>query len=969
MKLYISPTYNTPDKADGGIRRVIEAMVKHLPDHGFEIVNTPEESEIVNAHAAAYVSHLGKPLVASCHGLYWSDYEWPQGIDGINHAVIETMARAEAVTVPSDWVGNAIARGILADITTVYHGVDTVFWEPTKYHNKYVLWNKARADIISNPNDIMHLASLMPDVQFKTTIGAPRPNVEVMGVVPYPNMVQAVKGAGVYLATARETFGIGTLEALAAGVPVAGWDFGGQSEIIKQGETGYLAPFGNYERLAECVNLCIQNREILSFNARKDAIARWQWPDKIAQYAEIFTRVYRDWYKPRPKYTVIVPAYNKAKYITETLDSIKAQTAKDFECIIIDDASTDNTQDILQSYALDKRFQYIRLKENVGLCMVRNLGIEKANGRYINFTDSDDLLPPKALETLGEWLDTHPETQIAYGRLDLMNQDGTKRKKGAPAEPYNYLSQMAHIHQFPIGGALIRRKTAILSGGFRVRDWRAEDAAWIARVTSFGHRAHKATDENTILYRVLPDSKSVKEAQADPETPDGNWLAWLGWALAKTRKEGELALKGGAVPPPYLLPFSAQDRGLSRSVSHHQNPLVSVIIPVGPNHQRYLMDAVDSLLAQSVPFWECIVINDTGAPLPHQRGNKLSYAPWVKLIETEGERGAGVARNLGAKNASAPLLLFLDCDDWLLSGGIDSFLGGYQAQGGEKYIYSNYIAVDPNGRITHEKMKEYNQAEWKAQHGVTILIDKADFLAVGGFDEELGGWEDWDLPLKLAVNGICGHHIPDETFVYKKFSGYRRTWAVKRQSELLAKFRAKFGPYYEGDRPVAKKKCCGGSQAAQNILHVKSMYQQIPERTTETTASNSVRLEFVGSERGSITFERIGGVRLSKKYRGANTHSLRYINAAPQDAALLVSSGKWARVARSQPQTVNIPKKVKIPQFTEPPKKKTPPDPEITQKARTEAEEGGLNWRTLNGTGKNGKITVADVREALANVA
>lgn len=90
--------------------------------------------------------------------------------------------------------------------------------------------------------------------------------------------------------------------------------------------------------------------------------------------------------------SVIIPTFNVADYIGETIQSVLDQTYKNFEIIIIDDCSTDNTCDIVNTYAeKDSRVKCIRQNENMGAAVARNRGIEEANGRFIAFLDSDDL--------------------------------------------------------------------------------------------------------------------------------------------------------------------------------------------------------------------------------------------------------------------------------------------------------------------------------------------------------------------------------------------------------------------------------------------------------------------------------------------------------------------------------------------------------------------------------------------------
>ena len=99
-----------------------------------------------------------------------------------------------------------------------------------------------------------------------------------------------------------------------------------------------------------------------------------------------------------PKVSVIVPCYNQAQFLAETLDSVLAQTHKNWECIIVNDGSTDNTETVAKEYCdRDKRFVYHK-KENGGLSSARNAGLNIAQGDYVQFLDSDDILLPNKLE-------------------------------------------------------------------------------------------------------------------------------------------------------------------------------------------------------------------------------------------------------------------------------------------------------------------------------------------------------------------------------------------------------------------------------------------------------------------------------------------------------------------------------------------------------------------------------------------
>lgn len=98
--------------------------------------------------------------------------------------------------------------------------------------------------------------------------------------------------------------------------------------------------------------------------------------------------------------SIIVPVYNTEEYIRQCLDSILNQTYQNFECLLINDGSSDNSSDICREYvAKDTRFRYFK-KENGGVSSARNLGIELSEGDYTTFIDSDDWVDSDYLEVL-----------------------------------------------------------------------------------------------------------------------------------------------------------------------------------------------------------------------------------------------------------------------------------------------------------------------------------------------------------------------------------------------------------------------------------------------------------------------------------------------------------------------------------------------------------------------------------------
>ena len=97
--------------------------------------------------------------------------------------------------------------------------------------------------------------------------------------------------------------------------------------------------------------------------------------------------------------SIIMPSYNTGRFISETIESVLAQSYSDWELIIVDDCSNDNTDDVVSQYLTDKRIRYIKNETNSGAAVSRNRALREAKGKWIAFLDSDDLWEPDKLET------------------------------------------------------------------------------------------------------------------------------------------------------------------------------------------------------------------------------------------------------------------------------------------------------------------------------------------------------------------------------------------------------------------------------------------------------------------------------------------------------------------------------------------------------------------------------------------
>ncbi len=142
--------------------------------------------------------------------------------------------------------------------------------------------------------------------------------------------------------------------------------------------------------------------------------------------------------------SIIMPAYNAAKYIEKTINSVQAQTYRDWELLVISDGSTDETVNIVKKRMLSD----VRIKcyeqENAGVSAARNTGLDKATGKYISFLDADDLWEPTILAKLYEAMQEKADRKFIYARTDEIFADGFTALVGPAENTEGYLEKFRY---------------------------------------------------------------------------------------------------------------------------------------------------------------------------------------------------------------------------------------------------------------------------------------------------------------------------------------------------------------------------------------------------------------------------------------------------------------------------------------------------------------------------------------------
>jgi glycosyltransferase involved in cell wall biosynthesis len=174
--------------------------------------------------------------------------------------------------------------------------------------------------------------------------------------------------------------------------------------------------------------------------------------------------------------TIVTPFHNAARYLAESIDSVRRQNREDWELLLVDDASTDDSPLIAGEYrARDPRIRLITLPRRLGPAGARNAGVEASSDGWLTFHDADDLMPPDRLANQVRYLRQHPEVDIVLGHEKLIIEEDVdpswfgRSDAHGPTGPFHVMSLMTTTRAFGRIGPLAE--------SFQV----AEDMEWLLR--------------------------------------------------------------------------------------------------------------------------------------------------------------------------------------------------------------------------------------------------------------------------------------------------------------------------------------------------------------------------------------------------------------------------------------------------------------------------------------------------------
>ena len=492
--------------------------------------------------------------------------------------------------------------------------------------------------------------------------------------------------------------------------------------------------------------------------------------------------------------SIIVPIYNVEEYLQECLDSIQKQTYTNFECIMINDGSTDNSKQIAEEYLVDSRFKLIN-QSNQG----RNTAIKhlSANSSFVSFVDSDDYIHSTFLEKMTAQIEEGVDIieglfeHYHDGNIYYFPQSGPyKVVLETTVEKLEYLALEKNRNSSC--GKLIRRK--ILHGSFFPEGWIFEDLAVVPEFVTISNKWVKI-QETVYTYRIRENSiitSSFSEKDLDIfkifekfdcffKDESLNIKIW-----AEKLKLLHINYRSEKVPAQYIEKYQKEkEKILSQIEEYEKGELISIIVPIY-NVENYLRQCLDSILNQTYQNFECLLINDgspdNSADICREYVSKDSR---FRYFEKE-NGGVSSARNLGIEHSKGEYITFIDSDDWVDSDYLEVLYNSLVDERADIAI-STYkqFNMDDNCYYVHSYQRGYEKRifekyqlieelpvleRYDQSYGLTfgkIISKKA--LGIIRFNEYTTLCEDMEFWYKLYLVSNKIIYINKDTYNYRKY--------------------------------------------------------------------------------------------------------------------------------------------------------------------------------------------------------
>ncbi len=536
----------------------------------------------------------------------------------------------------------------------------------------------------------------------------------------------------------------------------------------------------------------------------------------------------------RPLMSVVIPCYNYGRFIHHCVQSVLDQGLESLEILVLDNASTDETPQVMASFAHDSRVRYMRNRYNCGAAYNWEKGRLIAKGKYFTFLSADDYFNEGHLARLLPVLEANPQVALGYTSIKWVDEQDLSlvqpRHPGYRAADYvgarnevvdllvfdNYITPSAVIHRRELFYKTWRPVQTLGAGDWDMAIQMAEQYPDFAYIDTPGvsYRWHGAQHSQQHFYSStapLADHLTIVEgvfqrnAQHHLKGRERDVAAHIARRLGQYPDELESALGDRA--------RALIDR-LENQAIEHETPLFSIVLTTY-NRPRLLKDALASLAAQTLQDFEVVLVNDHGEPV------ETLLQSWdfpITYVYLGRNRGLSAARNAGLRLARGRHIAYLDDDDIYLPEHLANLAQGF-VEHPQAVLYSavEYVSeqLEDNRRIELSRSRPFQHDVFDAdrlriQNYIPVNTwahPRGMLESVGEFDTRLTAFEDWDMLLRLAAR-YPFVHLPQVTSEVRvrESAGSAEHMLAREQKNFLPLYREIYRRYPVSDDAVCQQR-------------------------------------------------------------------------------------------------------------------------------------------------------------------
>lgn len=467
-----------------------------------------------------------------------------------------------------------------------------------------------------------------------------------------------------------------------------------------------------------------------------------------------------------PRVSIVIPVYNGEKYVEKAINSALQQTYENVEILVINDGSTDNTEEVCKKYG--NKIRYYK-KENGGVSTALNLALEKMTGEYFSWLSHDDYYYPNKIEENIKQMENQTIIMSDYGLIDEYGHCYSKIVQ--PHEVIDIHNEFALYKGFINGITLLIPKKAFDECGQFDESMRCTQDydMWLRMLL----KGYKFKHIPKILASTRIHSNQITNT-SPKMVSEGNEL-WINMMkdlplerkkfINNTEYNFYKQMVNVLKDTPYegAMKYAENKGNELYSFNNNESILVSVVMPFYDEEEAVLKKSINSVLKQTHSNLELIVVNDNPKRYDKTFIENISKDSRIRYFENTRNMGASYSRNKGIDAAKGKYIAFLDGDDEFCENKLQIQINELEIRG-EKFSHTSYTRFCAGQRINIDSGKLsdyiYRQCIYNCPIATPTVMVSKEFLDYYGirFNEKINIGEDtcfWlDILTKTSAVGI-----------------------------------------------------------------------------------------------------------------------------------------------------------------------------------------------------------------------